>query len=643
MEHRETKYPHRILKRLPVGAEVIPGNGVFFRVWAPEHQQIEVVFEKEGTGLNRSSPHLRLTPENNGYFSGTGPGAHPGIFYRYRLDGRDELYPDPASRFQPQGPLGPSEVIEPGQFKWTDNEWTGMSIEGQVIYEMHIGTFTQEGTFDSASRHLPDLKEMGISVIELMPVADFPGNFGWGYDGVNLFAPTRLYGRPEDLRLFVDRAHANGLGVILDVVYNHLGPVGNYLKQFSRSYFTERYQNEWGEAINFDGEESGPVREYVTANAGYWIDEFHMDGLRLDATQTIFDSSPEHILAAVTRKVRETAGKRKTIIVAENERQQAVLVRPPDKGGYGLDGLWNDDFHHSAMVALTGHNEAYYTDYLGSPQEFISSIKWGYLYQGQYYSWQKSQRGTPCFDLKPSTFILYIQNHDQVANSGCGVRFQFLTSPGLYRTMTALMLLVPETPMLFQGQEFAASNPFFYFSDVSPDLADLIRQSRLKFLSQFRSLAQPEMQADQAVPNERATFEHSKLDHRERRIHIEAYSLHCDLLRLRREEPILHSQRIHGIDGAVIGTQAFVLRFFDDKGDDRLLVVNLGHDLRLEPAPEPLLSPPEGQSWQIQWSSEDPKYGGSGSPPLATENNWRIPGKAALLLKPGNLEQQGKR
>jgi maltooligosyltrehalose trehalohydrolase len=632
----------KIHRRLPVGAEVLPEGGVHFRVWAPGHERAEVVYS-EGQKLKiksqklNSPDSLELTSEAQGYFSGLLSLAGAGMLYYFRLDGKTDLYPDPASRFQPEGPLGPSQTVDPGRYTWTDKGWVGLPLDGQVIYEIHVGTFSQAGNWKGAVEQLPALAETGITVIELMPVADFAGTFNWGYDGVNLFAPSRIYGTPEDFRLFVDRAHSLRMGVILDVVYNHLGPIGNFLEQYSRHYFTSRYKNEWGDAINFDGEYSGPVREFFVANAGYWIDEFHLDGLRIDATQQIFDKSREHILTDITRKVRETAEARKTILIAENEPQETKIVHPVSQGGYGLDGLWNDDFHHSAMVALTGRNEAYYSDYLGNPQEFISSLKWGYLYQGQYYTWQQRRRGTPSLGLKPATFVLYIQNHDQIANTCCGTRLQELTSPGLLRAITALLLLAPGTPMLFQGQEFAASSHFFYFSNVSPDLAESIHQSRLKFLSQFSSLSQPETQAVIPRPEDPVTFENSKLNFAERDQHREIYQLHRDLLKLRREDPVFRAQRPGGMDGSVISQQAFILRFFGEQGDDRLIVINLGADLLLGPAPEPLLAPPEGMEWQVLWSSESLDYGGTGTPPLETKGgtswSWRIPGRSAIVLK----------
>jgi len=432
----------------------------------------------------------------------------------------------------------------------------------------------------------------------------------------------------------VDRAHALGLGVILDAVYNHLGPDGNYLGEFSADYFTDRHQTDWGQALNFDGEHAQPVRDFFVANAGYWIEEFHLDGLRLDATQSIHDRSPEHILAVISRRVRAAARARETIVVAENEPQDVRLVRPLASGGYGIDALWNDDFHHSAMVALTGHHEAYYSDHRGTPQELIAAAKRGFLYQGQWYRWQSKRRGTPTAGIPPAQFVTFIQNHDQVANSARGERCHRLTSPGRHRAVTTLLLLSPGTAMLFQGQEFSASSPFAYFADHEPALAAQVRQGRLEFLRQFSSLATPEVVSAIPDPSDPATFQRCKLDPSERGRHAAACALHRDLLTLRRTDPVFHAQRPEGVDGAVLGPGAFVLRFFAPARDDRLLLVNLASDLVLDVVPEPLLAPPLGRSWRTVWSSEDPRYGGGGASPIE-EAAWRIPGEAALVLAPG--------
>ncbi len=616
-------------RRLPIGAECLREGGVHFRVWAPRRKQIVAVL-----GNETDQQIVSLTPEGNGYFSGVSHAAGDGTLYRFRLDDDDTLYPDPASRFQPAGPSGPSRVVDPGAFAWTDRDWKGASIRGQAIYEMHVGTFTPARTWAAAMRELAELARLGVTCLELMPISEFPGAFGWGYDGVDLFAPTRLYGEPDDLRRFVDRAHGLGLAVILDVVYNHLGPDGNYLKCFSPDYFTDRHRTDWGEALNFDGPGSGPVREFFLTNARAWIEEFHLDGLRLDATQSIFDDSPEHLLAALAREVRAAARGRATIIVAENEPQHTRLVRSAERGGYGLDALWNDDLHHSAVVALTGKTEAYYTDYNGSPQEFISAAKWGYLYQGQRYKWQRGRRGTPALDLPPETFVTFIENHDQVANSAQGHRLHRLTSPGRYRAMTAYLLLAPGTPMLFQGQEFASSAPFHYFADHQGALGTKVHEGRAAFLAQFPSIATPEVMAVLPDPTVVDTFERCTLDFGERQSHESIYLMHRDLLHLRRRDPVLSAQRPRGLDGAVLGPEAFVLRFFGEAAADRLLVVNLGADLALNPAPEPLLAPPTDALWRILWSSDEVRYGGAGVAPVETRQNWRIPGHAAVLLEP---------
>ncbi|MFL6212965.1 MAG: malto-oligosyltrehalose trehalohydrolase [Blastocatellia bacterium] len=622
-------------RRLPVGAEVLPDGGVHFRVWAPRRASVQVIIEGDAQrGVSREQQIVALEREADGYYSGVVQAIGDGTLYRFKLDADDTLYPDPASRFQPEGPHGPSMVVDPSRFNWTDDDWRGVKIEGQVIYEMHVGTFTPEGTWESAADQLEELARFGITVLEVMPVSEFPGRFGWGYDGVDWYAPTRLYGTPDDFRRFVDRAHRVGLAVILDVVYNHFGPDGNYLKQFSEDYFSVRHTTEWGEAINYDGPNAGPVREFTICNAGYWMDEYHLDGLRLDATQNVYDDSGDHVLAALTRHAREAAAGRDIIVVAENEPQETDLVRPPEQGGYGMDGLWNDDFHHSAMVALSGHNEAYYTDYLGKAQEFISAIKYGYLYQGQWYKWQKQRRGSPGLDLKPASFVTFIQNHDQIANTATGERAHCLTSPGRYRAMTALVLLAPGTPMLFMGQEFAASAPFLYFADHQPELAELVCNGRAEFIKQFRSYATPEAQAILDNPCTIETFEKCKLDLTERERHAKVYQMHEDLLKLRRNDPCFSAQLPRGVDGAVFGDEAFVLRYFG-QDEDRLLIVNFGSDLHLNPAPEPLLAPPAGKRWITLWSSEDPRYGGSGMPPLDTaKDNWRVPGHAAVALAP---------
>jgi len=621
-------------RRLPIGAEY-QGNGTTdVRVWAPVTKQAIACVLADG----REVP---LGDDGGGYFAGVVP-ASPGDRYRFRVDGGDRLYPDPASRFQPEGPHGPSQVVDPNALAWTDHTWRGASLPGQVIYELHIGTFTVEGTFAAAIERFDALVDLGVTAIEVMPVAEFHGRFGWGYDGVDLFAPSHLYGVPDDLRHFVDAAHARRLAVILDVVYNHFGPLGNYLRAYSSSYFADR-ESEWGESVNFDGPESGPVREFFLSNVEHWIREYHIDGLRLDATQEIHDRSGEHILTAIGRRAREAAGERAVVVVAEDEPQDTKLIRPSADGGYGLDGLWNDDFHHSALVALTGRAEGYYSDMTGSPQELISSIKYGSLFQGQFFSWQRQPRGRPALDIPPASFVMFLQNHDQIANASRGTRGHQLTSAARWRAMTALLLLAPGTPMLFQGQEIASPSPFCYFTDLDPDLADAIRQGRAEFLALFTTMAGFDPDTTFDDPLAPSTFERCKirwadpLDAMQARV----LALHRDLLRLRRDRPALTRQQRGAIDGCVLSASAFGVRFFaEDQSDDLVLLINLGVDLDRQSFAEPLLAPPEGHDWIVIWSSDDPRYGGA-VVDLWPDDRWHVPGESAQLLAAGPPRSHG--
>lgn len=634
-------------RRLPMGAEPLPGGGVHFRAWAPRRQRVEVLCESPVVEI------VELAAEGDGWFAGTASLARPGTRYRLRLDGQVTVA-DPASRFQPEGPHGPSEVVDPGAFVWNDGAWRGLATEGQVLYELHVGSFTREGSWSAAARELTALAALGVTAVELMPVADFPGRFGWGYDGVNWFAPSRLYGRPDDFRRFVDRAHALGIGVLLDVVYNHFGPDGCTLHEFGESWFSTRHHSEWGASPNFDGAGSTPVREAVLANVAHWIDEYHLDGLRLDATQSVHDDSRPHILQQIGQRARAAAGRRRVIVVGENEPQDAALARLVADGGQGLDMLWNDDWHHSAHVAATGEDEAYRADYRGRPQEFVSAARHGFLFQGQWSRWQQQRRGTPARELRPWQFVHFLENHDQVANSAHGRRLHQCTSPARWRALTALLLLGPQTPMLFQGQEFACSAPFLYFADHVPALAVSVQQGRRTFMAQFAPLA-GDAGDGLPPPHAPATFERCRIDHRERTHghHQQAWQMHRDLLALRRTDPCLvRAQRDRRqIEGAVLGEEAFVLRFLGDDGDDRLLLVNLGRTLHLDPAPEPLLAPSAGaRGWRLLWSSQSPGYGGLGDAPVDAAQtdrtiagrtvprpfeNWRVPGETAVLLAQG--------
>jgi maltooligosyltrehalose trehalohydrolase len=589
-------------------------------VWAPLAREVTVAFE------DATRAPLALAPEPGGYFSGTWPSGTAGALYRYRLDERGP-YPDPCSYYQPRGPHGPSMVVDPALHAWQDADWKGVTLSGQVLYEIHVGTFTHEGTFDAAIRELPRLAELGVTCVELMPVAEFPGRFNWGYDGVNLFAPYHGYGDPYALCRFVEAAHASKLGVILDVVYNHLGADGNYLAHFSHDYFSQRYETEWGDAMNFDGPAAGPVRDFFIRNAIRWIRDFHLDGLRLDATQSLFDSSQPHIIAELVSSAR-AATPRALLMIGENEPQRVELLDDA-----GLDALWNDDFHHSARVALTRQHDGYFHDYRGRAQELLSAVRHGFLFQGQRSAWQKKPRGTPALRRDARSLITYIQNHDQVANTFYGKRVHEVTSAARLRAMVALHLLAPQTPMLFMGQEFNASSPFCFFADHPPDLATQVWEGRKEFMRQFSHYAVPAAQGLLPDPADPLTFERSKLDPADRVRNAHVLELYRSLLRIRKSDSVIARQRRDSLEGAVLSERALVLRWLDEENGDRLLLVNLGEQLDLQPAPEPLLAPPKQSAWQMEWSSDEPRFGGPGALCPCSEEGWRVPAASATLLR----------
>ncbi|MCY0997205.1 malto-oligosyltrehalose trehalohydrolase [Myxococcus sp. MISCRS1] len=612
-----------------LGARPEGKDRTHFRVWAPRRRMVEVSVQ----GASRPLPLVR---DARGYFEGVHP-APVGARYKYRLDDREE-FPDPASRFQPDGPHGHSEVVDPWSHAWRDGDWKGLaSIQGQVLYELHLGTFTPEGTYEAAIEKLPLLAELGITCLELMPLHTCPGRFNWGYDGAQLFAPHPAYGRPESLRAFVEAAHGLGLGVVLDVVYNHLGPDGNYLAQYAPGYFTKKYENEWGEPTNFDdGEDAGPSREFFVENACAWMAEYHFDGLRLDATQSLYDDGPRHIVQVITQAAREAAGGRGVLIIAENEPQDELCVRAPARGGWGADGLWVDDFHHSARVAATGRAEAYLQDYRGNAQELLSCVLRNSLYQGQYYRWQKKARGCPLWRVPASACVFYLQNHDQLANMLGGHRLHHVGGERRARVLTMLWLLSPQTPMFFMGQEWFASSPFHYFVDHEPELQAVVRQGRDAFIGQFESARHAlEHEGFEEHVDERA-FRRSQLDWTERERRTGPLTLHRELLRLRREDSVLARQDGGQLMGAVLSESAFLLRYLGGEQEgDRLLLVNLGSELELSPCPEPLLAPPRDEGWRLGLSSEEVRFGGTGScslDSLRVETSWRVPGMTALWM-----------
>ncbi len=576
-----------------------------FAVWAPAAQSVEV--EVHGEGALTLYP---LVGDARGFHVGLVPGLAAGSRYMYRLD-RGQSYPDPASRFQPEGVHGPSEVIDPRAFQFTDQSWSGLTTDHLIVYELHVGAFTPEGTFAALTGQLSELVRLGVTAIELMPVADFAGRWNWGYDGVDWWAPSRAYGRPDDLRRLVDEAHRLGLGVILDVVYNHFGPDGAYWRAFSQDYFTDRHKTPWGDAINYDGPNSRWVRAFVLQNASHWIHEYHIDGLRLDATHAIVDDSPTHILSCLAARARDRAAPRHVVLIAEDERNDVQLIRPREEGGYGLDAVWADDFHHAVRVFLTGERESYYANYAGSTEEVARGIAEGFIYQGQNSPETGEPRGTRVTDEPGSAFVFCTQNHDQVGNRPFGERLNHQIEAGRCAVAAALFLFSPETPMLFMGEEFAASTPFLFFTDFNPELGHLVTEGRRSEFAAFRAFADPAMRDSIPDPQEEATFLASKLDLDERRTNAPIYHLYQQLLRLRNGDLVLRNGDRAAARAIPIGAQIVVVhRWFETA--HRVLVANFGAATNLELAETPGLRDLPVADWRLLLSTADQQFGGSG-------------------------------
>jgi maltooligosyltrehalose trehalohydrolase len=518
-----------------LGAAVV-GHGALFRVWAPDASILSVACE--------GRDEIAMEKSEDGYFSVTVPGCGPGDLYRYRVDGQGP-FPDPASRFQPQGVHGPSQVIDPSVFPWSDQGWRGVARESLVLYELHIGTYTLEGTFKDAERKLFELQDLGVTAVELMPVADFAGSRNWGYDGVALFAPARCYGHPDDLRHFVDAAHQHGLAVFLDVVYNHFGPNGAYHSLFSKYYFSKTHRSPWGDGINFDGPNSKPVRSFFIENALCWIHEYHFDGLRLDATHAILDESPRHFLASISSAVKESLSEtgKQVHVFAEDIGNLAHMVKPESQHGWGLDAVWSDDFHHQIRRRLTGDSDGYYKDFDGSTRSIAETAKRGWFYCGQFAPYFGRERGSDPSGVAYSRFVFFIQNHDQIGNRAFGDRLHHKVDPPVYRAAVVLLLVLPQIPLLFMGQEWAASTPFLYFTDHNSELGRLVTEGRRREFERFDAFADPQTLTSIPDPQAVATFKESRLvwGERDREPHASVLRLYKTLLALRKSETALRS------------------------------------------------------------------------------------------------------
>jgi len=503
-------------------------NRCTFRVWAPLAQQVDVHI------LGPAEQLVSLTQEASGYYQGCLEGVGPGSLYYYRLDGSKER-PDPASRYQPQGVHGPSQVVA-SEFPWEDQHWPGVLLQDYVIYELHVGTFTPEGTFEAVIPYLDELKELGITAIELMPVAQFPGGHNWGYDGVGLFAAQDSYGGPEGLKRLINACHQKGLAVVLDVVYNHLGPEGNYLGEYA-PYFTERYRTPWGAALNFDGPHSDEVRRFFIENALYWTTECHIDALRLDAVHAILDHSPRTFLEELAASVQEAAERlnRRIYLIAESADNNARLIRSPQLGGYGLDSQWSDDFHHCLHTLLTGEAEGYYQDY-GQVHHLVKAFQEGFVYSGEYSPYRQRRHGTPSRDIPARRFVVCAQNHDQVGNRMLGERLSQLVSFEALKLSAGVLLLSPFVPLLFMGEEYGETAPFPYFiSHTDPELVEAVRQGRKEEFAAFQQAGEP------PDPQAEGVFQSARLNHqlRHQEQHQALQELYRELIRLRREVPAL--------------------------------------------------------------------------------------------------------
>ncbi len=511
---------------MPFGASMLPGGGVRFRLWAPPHDQVDLECDGE--------PARPMQRQPDGWHVLEAPDASAGTRYRFVL--KDGLrVPDPASRYQPEDVHGPSEVVDPAAHQWTDAAWRGRPWSEAVVYELHIGTFTPEGSFRAAIGRLPHLAELGVTAIQIMPVADFPGGRNWGYDGVLPFAPDASYGRPEDLKALVQAAHGLGLMVLLDVVYNHFGPEGAYLHAIAPQAFTDRHSTPWGAALNFDGPESEPMRAYFIHNALYWIEEFHLDGLRLDAVHAILDDSPRHVLDELAERVRDAVRDRPVHLVLENEENQAARLKPSH-----YTAQWNDDVHHVLHVAATGERSGYYADYQGNTELLGRALAEGFAFQGEMMPYRGHPRGEPSAGLPPTAFIAFIQNHDQIGNRAFGDRLSHIAPQEALRAVASVSLLLPQVPMLFMGEEWAAAQPFPFFCDFGPDLADAVREGRRAEFARFPEFADPATRERIPDPLAEATFASAKLgwDDLAKPMHADALAWHRAILVVRHAEII---------------------------------------------------------------------------------------------------------
>jgi maltooligosyltrehalose trehalohydrolase len=593
---------------LEFGASVRNGGQTEFRVWAPKVKSLAVRIlggHPRTIPMTRESTLAESKPEFGAEFVATVPGVGEGTDYFYVLDGERER-PDPVSRWQPRGVHGPSRIVDPGSFVWSDQNWAGIALKDFIIYELHTGTFTAEGTFESIIPRLPYLRDLGITAIEIMPVAEFPGNRNWGYDGASLYPPQSSYGGPSGLKKLVDACHQHGLAVVMDVVYNHLGPEGNYLPEFARC-FTDAHHTPWGKAINFDGPESDGIRRWVIDNALYWLGEYHVDALRLDAIHGIYDFGARHILEELSEAVQNQARllKRQAWIIAESDLEDVRLINPRTAGGYALDAQWHDDFHHALYTLLTGEQQGFLMDF-GKLADLAKSIREGFVFDRKYSRYRQRRYGSSSKNRPGEQFVGFIQNHDQVANTSRGQRLSTLVSPEKQKLAAVLTLCSPFLPLLFMGEEYAETAPFLFFTSFEdPHLINAVREGRKRELGAHYS------ENDFADPQAQGTFECCKLDWSkpERSPHTEISRLHRDLISLRKQHPCLGNCR-KDLTGIQFDEQSkfLAMKRTDPSGRAALIVCNFSSEAQTIPvAPAP-------SNWQLSLWTGDPAYGGKTAP-----------------------------
>lgn len=555
---------------MPFGTQILGDGRVRFRLWAPAARNVILCL---GDGQGRAE--LAMAPEHDGWFGLITDKATVGTRYRYRIDDNMEV-PDPASRFQPEDVHGPSEVVDPGAFQWRDPDWRGRPWPETVLYEIHVGSFSTQGTYAGVQAHLDELQQLGVTALELMPLSDFPGLRNWGYDGVYPFAPDSIYGTPEQLKELIQETHRRGMMIFLDVVYNHFGPEGNYLHSHAPQFFTHRHLTPWGDGLNFDGEMSPTVRQFFIHNALYWLEEYHFDGLRLDAVHAIADDSERDILTTLAERVRLDLGRDRHVhLVLENDDNAARYLPRRNEPAALYDAQWNDDIHHVLHVLLTGEQQGYYADYAQDPiRQLARCLSTGFAYQGEASAFRDgARRGEPSADRSITAFVNFLQNHDQVGNRAFGERIHTLADAQAVRAATAVLLLSPAPPMLFMGQEWGSTQPFPFFCDFGDDLAAAVTEGRRREFERFPEFSDPSVRARIPDPNAPDTFASAVLgDHPEN----EWTAYHHALLALRQQEIVPRLDDIADAHAEVPGERVVAARWSFGSGPDLRLLANLG-------------------------------------------------------------------